>query len=337
MATKDISNYQTILVTGCAGFIASKISELLLERGDTVVGVDNLNNAYAPLLKEWRLALLQKFPAFKYEQHDITCLDAMKELFQQHSFDAVMNLAARAGVRVSVENPWVYIETNITGTLNLLELCKEFGVKKFLLASTSSIYGVGAGVSASPIPFREDQNTDFQLSPYAASKKGAESLAYVYHYLYGIDITIPRYFTVYGPAGRPDMMTFKFIYRIAEGLPIPVYGDGSQERDFTYIDDIARGSIAALKLLGFEVINLGSDRPVKLNHVIHLIEQCLGKKAQIEFQPRHPADVPATWADISKAKELLGWRPEVNIEEGIQRTVAWYLENREWVKDVGSP
>ncbi len=254
----------------------------------------------------------------------------MKGLFQQHHFDAVMNLAARAGVRASVENPWVYIETNITGTLNLLELCKDFGVKKFFLASTSSIYG------ESKMPSREDQKTDFQLSPYAASKKGAESLAYVYHYLYGIDITIPRYFTVYGPVGRPDMMTFKFIYRIAEGLPITVYGDGTQERDFTYIDDIARGSIAALKPLDFEVINLGSDRPVKLNYVIHLIEQCLGKKAQIEFQPRHPADVPATWADISKAKELLGWRPLVSIEEGIQNTVVWYLENREWVKDVGN-
>jgi len=311
--TKNISNYQTILVTGCAGFIGSKIAELLLKRGDTVVGVDNLNNAYAVQLKEWRLAQLQRFPAFDFERLDITNFDELKELFQQRraqgtapTFDAVMNLAARAGVRASVEEPWSYVETNITGTLNLLERCKEFGVKKFLLASTSSIYG------ENEIPFREDNRTDFQLSPYAASKKGAESLAYTYHYLYGIDITIPRYFTVYGPAGRPDMSVFKFIHRIAEGLPIPVYGDGTQERDFTYIDDIARGAIAALRPLGFEVINLGSDRPVKLNHIIHLIEQCLDKKAQIGFQPRHPADVPATWADISKSKELLSWRPEVN-------------------------
>jgi len=319
-----------IFVTGCAGFIGSMITELLLERGDNVVGVDNLNDAYSPQLKEWRLAQNQKFPAFEFERLDITYLDPLKELFQQYKFDAVMNLAARAGVRASVEDPWVYIETNIKGTLNLLELCKEFGVKKFLLASTSSIYG------ESEMPFREDQKTDFQLSPYAASKKGAESLAYTYHYLYGIDITIPRYFTVYGPAGRPDMSIFKFIHRIAEGLPIPVYGDGSQERDFTYIDDIARGSIAALKPLGFEVINLGSDRPVKLNYVIHLIEHFLGKTAQIKFQPRHPADVPATWADISKAKELLSWRPLVSIEEGIQNTVAWYLENREWIRNVGN-
>jgi len=327
---KDISKHQTILVTGCAGFIASKITAFLLERGDIVVGVDNLNNAYHPSLKEWRLVQLQKFPEFEYERRDITHFKAIKELFQQYDFDAVMNLAARAGVRASVEKPWVYIETNITGTLNLLELCREFGVKKFLLASTSSIYG------ESEMPFSENKQTDFQLSPYAASKKGAESLAYTYHYLYGIDLTIPRYFTVYGPAGRPDMSIFKFIHCIAEGLPIPVYGDGTQERDFTYIDDIAHGSIAALKLLGFEVINLGSDRPVKLNYVIQLIEQNLGKKAQIEFQPRHPADVPATWADISKAKELLFWRPLVSIEEGIQKTVAWYLANREWAKDVGA-
>jgi nucleoside-diphosphate-sugar epimerase len=319
-----------IIVTGCAGFIGSKITELLLERGDIVVGVDNLNDAYSPLLKEWRLAQIKKFPAFEFERLDITHFGSLKELFQQHDFDAVMNLAARAGVRASVENPWVYLETNIKGTLNLLELCKDFGVKKFLLASTSSIYG------ESEMPFRENKRTDFQLSPYAASKKGAESFAYTYHYLYGIDITIPRYYSVFGPAGRPDMSVFKFIRRIAEGLPIPVYGTGTQERDFTYIDDIARGSIAALKPLGFEVINLGSDRPVKLNHVIHLIEKYLGKKAKIEYQPRHPADVQATWADISRAKELLSWRPLVSIEEGIQRTVEWYLENREWVKDVGA-
>jgi len=173
-----------MLVTGCAGFIGSKIAELLLERGDSVIGVDNLNDAYSPQLKEWRLAQIQKFPAFEFERLDITNFDPLKELFQQHDFDAVMNLAACAGVRASVENPWVYVETNIKGTLNLFELCKDFGVKKFLLASTSSIYGVGAGVSASPTPFREDQKTDFQLSPYAASKKGAEALAYTYHYLY---------------------------------------------------------------------------------------------------------------------------------------------------------
>lgn len=317
---------KTILVTGCAGFIASKITELLLEQGTIVVGLDNLNDAYSPILKEWRLAKIQTLNNFEFHQTDITNLDILKEIFQQHKFDAVMNLAARAGVRASVEDPWIYVDTNITGTLNLLELCKDFSVKKFVLASTSSIYG------ANETPFNENDKADKQLSPYAATKKGAEALAYTYHYLCGIDITIPRYFTVYGPAGRPDMMPFKFIRHIAEGIPIPVFGDGTQERDFTYVDDIARGSIACLKPLGFEVINLGSDRPVKVNYVIQLMEEYLNKKAIIEYKPVHPADVPATWADISKAKDLLNWNSSFGIEEGIKNAVRWYLENREWLR-----
>ncbi|MDQ1327232.1 MAG: UDP-glucuronate 4-epimerase [Candidatus Poribacteria bacterium] len=321
-------NSKIILVTGCAGFIASKIAELLLEQGTTVIGLDNVNDAYSPILKEWRLARIQKFSNFEFHRTDIINLDAIKGLFQQYKFDAVMNLAARAGVRASVENPWVYVSTNVTGTLNLLELCKDFNVKKFILASTSSIYGTNE------TPFNEDDKADKQLSPYAATKKGAEALAYTYHYLYGIDITIPRYFTVYGPAGRPDMMPFKFIHNIAEGIPIPVYGDGTQERDFTYVDDIARGSIACLKSLGYEVINLGSDRPVKVNYVIQLMEQYLDKKAIIEYQPAHPADVPATWADISKARKLLSWNSSFSIEEGIQNAVNWYLENKDWLKNV---
>jgi UDP-glucuronate 4-epimerase len=316
------------LVTGVAGFIGSKIAELLLKQGTTVIGLDNMNDAYSPILKEWRLARIKNFSNFEFYRTDITNIDAVKGLFQQFKFDAVMNLAARAGVRASVENPWVYVSTNVTGTLNLLELCKDFNVKKFVLASTSSIYG------ANETPFNEDVKADKQLSPYAATKKGAEALAYTYHYLYGIDITIPRYFTVYGPAGRPDMMPFKFIHHIAEGIPIPVYGDGTQERDFTYVDDIAKGSIACLKPLGFEVINLGSDRPVEVNYVIQLMEQYLGKKAIIEYQPTHPADVPATWADISKARKLLSWNSSFGIEEGIQNTVDWYLENKDWSENV---
>ncbi|MGB9595412.1 MAG: SDR family NAD(P)-dependent oxidoreductase [Candidatus Poribacteria bacterium] len=319
---------KTVLVTGCAGFIGEKISELLLEQGKVVVGIDNINDAYSPILKEWRLEKLKKFNNFSFNKLDIIKFDELKEVFQQNKFDAVMNLAARAGVRASVDNPWVYVDTNITGTLNLLELSKDFGVKKFVLASTSSIYG------ANKTPFSEDDKADKQLSPYASTKKGAEALAYTYHYLYGIDITVPRYFTVYGPAGRPDMMPFKFIHHIAEGIPIPVYGDGNQERDFTYIDDIARGSILCLKPLGYEVINLGSDRPVKVNYVIQLMEQYLGKKAIIEYQPAHSADVPATWANISKAAELLSWNSTVSIEEGIQNAVNWYLENRGWIMNI---
>jgi len=320
--------YKIILVTGCAGFIGSRISEMLLEHGITIIGVDNLNSYYPVKLKEYRLAKLQRFSDFSFHLLDVTKFNSLDELFQRSKIDAVMNLAARAGVRASVEDPWSYVETNVTGTLNLLELCRRYGVKKFTLASTSSIYG------KNNTPFVEDDRADYQLSPYAASKKGAESLAYSYHHLYGIDVTISRYFTVYGSAGRPDMVPYKFIQRIAEGIPITVYGDGTQERDFTYIDDIALGSIAGLKPLGFEIINLGSDRPVKLNYVIKLMEEYLGKKAVINYQPRQSADMLVTWADITKAKKILNWQPKFTIEEGIRNSVNWYLDNRDWAKDV---
>lgn len=317
-----------LLVTGCAGFIASKVTELLLKRDDEVIGIDNLNDAYDVRLKEWRLSQLEEFENFTFHRIDITGPTQLEPLFEKSNFEAVINLAARAGVRASVENPSLYLDTNIMGTLNLLELCRKYKIKKFILASTSSIYGEMS------LPFTEDKKTDFPLSPYAASKKGAEALCYTYHYLYGIDISIPRYFTVYGPAGRPDMSVFIFSKKIHADEEIPVYGDGSQKRDFTYIDDIAEGTIKALKPLNYQIINLGSDHPVKLNYVISLIENALGKRARIKYLPRHPADVPATWADIEKAKQLLSWKPEVNIEEGIKRTAEWLLENWQWVKKV---
>jgi nucleoside-diphosphate-sugar epimerase len=202
-------------------------------------------------------------------------------------------------------------------------MCRQFGVKKFVLASTSSLYG-----KLNPIPYREDADTNCPLSPYAASKKAAETLAYTYHYLHGLDVSIVRYFTVYGPAGRPDMSVFRFIRRIAEGEPIVVFGDGSQSRDFTYVDDIARGTIAAMRPLGYEIINLGGDRPTKLSAVIDQVAKLLGKTPQIERRPAHPADVLATWANIAKAGQLLDWKPQVPIEEGLGRAVAWYRENR---------
>ncbi|MHC4178349.1 MAG: NAD-dependent epimerase/dehydratase family protein [Planctomycetota bacterium] len=324
------------LVTGCAGFIASKVTELLLEAGHLIVGVDNLNDAYDPRLKRWRLARLQRHASFRFHQLDITDGKGLEKLFetgaggagedelQQRPYSAVVNLAARAGVRPSVENPWVYYQANCDGTLNLLELCRRFGVGKFLLASTSSLYG-----EHNPVPFREDADTNRPLSPYAASKKAAETLAYTYHYLYGLDVSILRYFTVYGPAGRPDMSIFRFVRRIAEGEPIVVFGDGSQSRDFTFVDDIARGTVAALKPLGYEVINLGGDRPTKLSAVIDRIGQLLGKEPRIEHSPAHPADVPTTWADVGKAQKLLDWTPQISVEEGLRRSVEWYRENRE--------
>jgi len=210
-----------------------------------------------------------------------------------------------------------------------LELCREHSVKKFVLASTSSLYG-----AHNTMPYREDADTSRPLSPYAASKKAAETLCYTYHYLYGLDVTVFRYFTVYGPAGRPDMSLFRFVQWISEGRPVTVYGDGSQSRDFTYVDDIARGTIAGLKPLGYEVINLGSDQPIVLMDAIRLIERLTGKQAQMEFKPRHPADVPATWADISRARECLGWQPAMQHETGIQSLVQWYLDNHDWVQEI---
>ena len=320
---------QRYLVTGCAGFIAAKVAELLLSAGHSVVGVDNLNDAYDPRLKRWRLARLSARENFRFQELDIADRPSVARLFgpgdvaEGAPFSAVINLAARAGVRTSVDDPWVYYRANCDGTLNLLDCCRKYGVEKFVLASTSSLYG-----SHNPVPYREDADTNRPLSPYAASKKAAETLAYTYHYLHGLDVTVLRYFTVYGPAGRPDMSVFRFIRRIAENEPIIVFGDGTQERDFTYVDDVARGTVAGIKPMGYEVINLGGDRPVRLSAVIDQIAELTGNRPKIDHHPAHAADVPATWADVTKAREMLGWSPEVTVEEGLRRSVQWYRDNR---------
>lgn len=324
------------LVTGCAGFIASKVTQFLLDDGHRVVGVDNLNDAYDVRLKRNRLAQLEGKPGFDFHTLDICDQQGLRDLFARYaqggaSFDAIFNLAARAGVRQSVENPWVYVETNTTGTLNLLELARQHQTPKFILASTSSLYGQN-----NPMPYREDADTSHPLSPYAASKKAAEVLCHTYHYLYGIDVTIFRYFTVYGPAGRPDMSLFRFVQWINEGKPVTVFGDGQQSRDFTYVDDIARGTIAGLKPVGYDVFNLGSDTPVLLIDAIRTVERLLGRKAELVYQERHAADVTATWADIGKAGQLLGWRPQVSLEQGVGALVAWYRENREWARAIAT-
>ncbi len=318
----------TVLVTGAAGFIGAQVCRVLLARGQAVVGVDNLNDAYDVRLKQWRLAQLQQQPGFSFHQFDIADADATAALFAQQPVDGVINLAARAGVRQSVANPWVYIATNITGTLNLLEGCRTHSITHFVLASTSSLYG-----AHNPRPYREDAHTDMPLSPYAASKKGAESMAATYHALYGINVAVLRYFTVYGPAGRPDMSMFRFVQWMSEGKPLHVFGDGTQERDFTYVDDIARGTVAALaRVQGYEIINLGSDRPVVLMDAIRLIEGLLGTTAQIEYSPRHPADVPATWANITKARTMLDWEPQTTFADGLAALVAWYREHEAWAR-----
>lgn len=318
------------VVTGAAGFIGARTTELLLEQGHAVLGVDNLNAAYDVRVKHHRLARLRDRQGFAFEEGDI----ADRALFErpvlcERRFDAVLNLAARAGVRPSVDDPWSYLETNATGTLNCLEFCRRRDVRKFVLASTSSLYG-----ARNPVPYTEDQDTGRPISPYAASKGAAEAMAHAYHALHGIDVSVLRYFTVYGPAGRPDMSVFRFTQRIREGRPIVVYGDGSMSRDFTYVDDIARGTLAALRPLGFQIVNLGSDHPYTVRELIALIEERLGLEAEVEYRDSHPADVPTTWADIRKAEKLLDWRPEVPLLEGIARVVAWYEAERSWARDV---
>lgn len=322
----------TIFVTGCCGFIGHKVSEMLLDQGFSVIGIDDMNDYYDPRLKQWRLNLLserQEISKFIFYKNNIADFKIVKTVFANHDIDAVINLAARAGVRFSVENPWTYLDTNVGGTLNLLECCKEFNVKKFVFASTSSVYG-----NNKKIPFDVFDNTDGCLAPYSATKKAGEVLCHSYHYLYDIDITIPRYFTVYGPAGRPDMSIFRFIKNIDMGRPIKIYGDGRQKRDFTYIEDIAAGTLRCLRKVGFGIFNLGNDRPVELMSVVQIIEKILGKKAGIEFSPRHPADVRDTWADISLTKKMFDWTPATSIEDGIKMTVKWYMANRDFVNSL---
>jgi len=257
-------------LTGCAGFIASNVAEMLLEAGHSVYGIDDRNNAYSVLLKDWRLKQLSRFENFHFQEVDITDRIALENFFQEAltreclaHFDACIHLAARAGVRYSVENPWIYLDTNVTGTLNLLELCRHSGTQKFVAASSSSVYG-----NSSAEIFHEDQRTDFPCSPYAASKKAAEALIFSYHHLYGIDVSVLRFFTVYGPAGRPDMSILRFIHAIAEEKPITLYGDGTQERDFTYCRDIASGVLASLRPVGYETFNLGGDHTYSVNQLI---------------------------------------------------------------------
>ena len=318
------------LVTGAAGFIASKVCEFLLDEGNEVVGIDNMDPAYDLRLKRWRLSRLLPRRGFTFFEESICNLQALECILNNHAnIQAIINLAAKAGVRDSVIDPWAYYDTNLTGTLNLLELCRRHGIKKFILASTSSIYGQDA-----PYPTPEEAESSYPLQPYAASKKAAETLSYSYHYLYGTDISVVRYFTVYGPAGRPGMSMFRFTKWISEGEEVQVFGDGSQTRGFTYIDDIARGTIAALKPLGYEIINLGGHESISINHLIAKMEKAIGKPAKVRNYPPHPADMPASWADISKARRLLGWEPYVGLDEGIQHLVDWYRQEHAWASQV---
>jgi len=319
------------LVTGAAGFIGARTAEFLIRDGHTIVGIDNMNDAYDPRMKEYRLRKMQSMPGFTFHRQDISDKRIIDQ-FKNDKFDGIINLAARAGVRASVNNPWVYVESNMTGTLNMLELCRQTGTKKFVVASTSSIYGQNP-----PYPTPESASSSEPLQPYAASKKGAEAMAHAYHHLYGIDVTVVRFFTVYGPAGRPDLSIFRFVQWISEGRPVRVHGDGEQSRGFTYIDDIARGVILALKPVGYEIINLGGHEVITINNLVKLIEDVIGKKSIVEYGPPDLADMRSNWADVTKAGNLLGWEPQYDLRAGVEKLVEWYNAEREWASEILTP
>lgn len=314
------------MVTGLAGFIGAEVGRQLLEDGVEVVGIDNLNDYYDPRLKHHRLETLRKRHSFEFHDMDVEDERALESLFAGRRFDAVFNLAARAGVGRSVKEPHLYFRTNLVGTLNLLQAMVRHSVDRLVLASTSSVY------SGEPMPFHEDAPVNRPISPYAASKKAAEQVAYTFHHHYGLNCVVVRYFTVFGPAGRPDMSPFRFTAFIDQGRPLELFGDGDQRRDFTYVEDIGLGTRLAAELNGYEIVNLGGGRdPVTINTLIAALERGLGKKAIIDRRPALLADMRDTRADISKAKRVLGWEPKTSLEDGLARTLEWHQANRDLV------
>ena len=329
-----------ILVTGAAGFIGAALAMRLLDRGDTVLGIDNLNDYYDVNLKEARLARFSEHPNFTFHKLDLANRDDVEKLFRKNEFDTVVHLAAQAGVRHSIDNPHVYIDANLVGFGNVLEGCRHAGIKHLVFASSSSVYGANT-----KLPFSEHDNVDHPVSLYAASKKANELMAHCYAHLYGLPSTGLRFFTVYGPWGRPDMALFKFTKGILEETPIPVFNQGNMIRDFTYIDDIVEGVIrvmdrpaqpnpswsgatpdSATSYAPYRIYNIGNNRPVELMAYIQILEDCLGKKAQIEFLPMQDGDVTATYADVDNLEADVGFRPKTTVETGITRFVTWYKD-----------
>jgi UDP-glucuronate 4-epimerase len=329
-----------VLVTGAAGFIGYHVAERLLSRGDEVIGLDNLNPYYDPSLKQARLARLARSPGFRFERIDLADRAAMEGLFRGARIGRVVHLGAQAGVRYSVEHPHAYADSNLTGTLHVLEGCRHHGVEHLVYASTSSVYGANT-----KMPFSVHQNVDHPLSFYAATKKANELMAHAYASLYGLPVTGLRFFTVYGPWGRPDMALFLFTRNILAGKPIDVFNYGRHRRDFTYIDDIVGGVVASLdhvaapdaawdgespdpatSLAPYRLYNIGNNRPVELMRYIEVLEQCLGRKAEKNMLPLQVGDVPDTWADAEDLVRDVGYRPATPVEEGVAKFVAWYLD-----------
>lgn len=309
-----------ILVTGGAGFIGSHLIKKLLNKGFSVVCIDNFNDYYDPQIKERNIKPFVNNPNFKLYREDIRNFEVLSKIFENERIDKIVHLAAMAGVRNSIKYPALYTEVNIPGTVNLLELVKKYKISNFVFASSSSVYG-----GNKKVPFSEDDPVNYPISPYAAAKKAGELICYTYHHLYHLNITCLRFFTVYGPAGRPDMAPYKFTRSVLAGDEILMFGDGSSQRSYTYIDDIVEGVYSAMnKELGYEIINLGGSELVSLKSFISLIENISGRKAKIKKVLEQPGDMPITYADISKAKQLLNYRPKIDIEKGMAIFISWF-------------
>ncbi len=311
-----------ILVTGAAGFIGSHLCERLLSDGAEVVGLDNFDEFYSPAIKRSNIAECLEHRSFSLIEGDIRDVECVAGILSQNNINMIVHLAARAGVRPSIEQPLLYQDVNINGTMVLLEAAKEYGIRKFVFASSSSVYG-----NNKKVPFSETDNVDFPISPYAATKKAGELTCHTYHHLYDMNIMCLRFFTVYGPRQRPDLAIHKFARLIEADKPIPVFGDGSMRRDFTYIDDIIQGVMGAIEHCeGYEIYNLGESRPVRLDELIGEIEKAMGKKAIINRLPVQPGDVIQTYADVAKAKAKLGYNPQTDIADGLDKFVAWFRD-----------
>lgn len=319
---------RTYLITGAAGFIGSHLTDRLINDAN-IICVDDFNDFYSPSIKRNNIKNYLNHPNYKLYEMDIANYEQLKKVFESNKITHIVHLAARAGVRPSLTEPRLYSQTNITGTINLLELAKEFQVEKFVFGSSSSVYG-----SRKDGPFHEEMMINKPISPYAATKAAGEQICYTYSHLYNINITCLRFFTVYGPRQRPDLAIHKFSKLIQEGKPIPLFGDGTTKRDYTYIDDILQGILASIDYnkTPFEVINLGESQTVELNYLIRLLEENHNKKALIERHPLQPGDVPITYADITKAKNILGYNPTTSIEQGLKNFTKWFNEYYELIQ-----